>query len=420
MELTKEIHDFLLTDAVERFLKYVRIWTTSDESAETVPTTKNQFDLGKVLVEELTELKLKNIIHDDLGFVYADLPPSPGYENKTPIGLLAHLDTSPAVSGKDVKPVIHRNYDGKNIRYAQDPELVLTPEDSPPLAEYIGMDIITSEGNTLLGADNKAGIAEIMAACAAWQKYPELTHGPIVICFTIDEETGKGIDNVNKDKLPETCYTVDGGQMGELEYECFDAWLAQIKFKGLSVHPGYAKNKMINAIQIATRFFSDFPEAESPEHTEEREGYFHLSKLQGSAEEGSARMIIRDFKLENNERRLEFIKKLKDAYEIRYPGLIIEIKFTHQYQNMQKYIEKNQKIIDLAHKAIEKVGLEVRVHPIRGGTDGARLSAKGILTPNIFSGGSLFHSRKEHIPTLALQKASETLLYLGELWATEK
>jgi len=420
MELTKEIHDFLLTDAVERFLKYVRIWTTSDESAETVPTTKNQFDLGKVLVEELTELKLKNIIHDDLGFVYADLPPSPGYENKKPIGLLAHLDTSPAVSGKDVKPVIHRNYDGKNIRYAQDPELVLTPEDSPPLAEYIGMDIITSEGNTLLGADNKAGIAEIMAACAAWQKYPELTHGPIVICFTIDEETGKGIDNVNKDKLPETCYTVDGGQMGELEYECFDAWLAQIKFKGLSVHPGYAKNKMINAIQIATRYFSDFPEAESPEHTEEREGYFHLSKLQGSAEESSARMIIRDFKLENNERRLEFIKKLKDAYEIRYQGLIIEIKFTHQYQNMQKYIEKNQKIIDLAHKAIEKVGLEVRVHPIRGGTDGARLSAKGILTPNIFSGGSLFHSRKEHIPTLALQKASETLLYLGELWATEK
>ncbi len=420
MELTKEIHNFLLTDAVERFLKYVRIWTTSDESAETVPTTKNQFDLGKVLVEELTHLKLINIDHDDLGFVYADLPPSPGYERIKPIGLLAHLDTSPAVSGKDVKPVIHRNYNGKNITFVQDSELILSPDDSPPLREYIGMDIITSEGDTLLGADNKAGIAEIMAACAAWQKYPDLTHGPIVICFTIDEETGRGIDNVNKDKLPETCYTVDGGQMGELEYECFDAWLAQIKFKGLSVHPGYAKNKMINAIQIATGFFSDFPEAEFPEHTEEREGYFHLSKLQGTAEEATARMIIRDFKVENNERRLEFVKNLKNTYEIRYPGLTIEIKFTHQYQNMQKYIEKNQKIIDLAHKAIEKAGLEVRVHPIRGGTDGARLSAIGILTPNIFSGGSLFHSRKEHIPTLALQKASETLLYLGELWATEK
>jgi tripeptide aminopeptidase len=420
MELTKEILEFLLTKTVENFLKYVKIWTTSDESAETVPTTKNQFDLGKVLVEELTDLKLLNIIHDDLGFVYADLPPSPGYENINPIGLLAHLDTSPAVSGKDVKPVIHRNYDGKNITYVQDPELVLTHDDSPPLGEYIGMDIITSEGDTLLGADNKAGIAEIMAACAAWQKYPDLHHGPIVICFTIDEETGRGIDNVNRDKLPETCYTVDGGKMGELEYECFDAWLAQIKFKGLSVHPGYAKNKMINAIQIATRFFSDFPESESPEHTEEREGYFHLSKLQGTAEEATARMIIRDFKEENNERRLEFVKNLKNTYEIRYPGLTIEIKFTHQYQNMQKYIEKNQKIIDLAHKAIEKAGLEVRVHPIRGGTDGARLSAKGILTPNIFSGGSLFHSRKEHIPTLALQKASETLLYLGELWATEK
>jgi tripeptide aminopeptidase len=420
MELTKEIQDFLLKDTVDRFLKYVKIWTTSDESAETVPTTKNQFDLGKILVEELTELNLENISHDKFGFVYADLPPSKGYEKVKPIGLLAHMDTSPAVSGKDVKPVFHRNYDGKNITYSQDPDLVLTHEDYPPLGEYIGMDIITSEGDTLLGADNKAGIAEIMAVCAAWQKHPELLHGPIVICFTIDEETGKGIDSVNTDKLPETCYTVDGGQMGELEYECFDAWLAQIKFKGLSVHPGYAKNKMINAIQVANRFFSDFPESESPEHTEEREGFFHLTKLQGSAEEASARMIIRDFKLQNNERRMEFVKNLKNTYEIRYPGLAIEIKFTHQYQNMQKYIEKNQRIIDLAHHAIQKAGMEVNVHPIRGGTDGARLSAKGILTPNIFSGGALFHSRKEHIPTLALQKAAETLLYLAELWATEK
>ena len=279
MELTKEIQDFLLTDAVDRFLRYVKIWTTSDLSAETVPTTKIQFDLGKVLVKELTDLKLKNIVHDEFGFVYADLPPSTGYEKVKPFGLLAHMDTSPAVSGKDVKPVIHRNYDGKNINYPKDPDLILTHGDSPALGEYLGMDIITSEGDTLLGADNKAGIAEIMSACAAWQKYPELTHGPIIICFTVDEEAGKGIDKADMEKLPETCYTVDGGQMGEFEYECFDAWRAQFKFKGLSVHPGYAKNKMINAIQIATRFFSDFPESESPEHTEKREGYFHLSKL---------------------------------------------------------------------------------------------------------------------------------------------
>ncbi len=420
MAISKEIQEFLLNDAVERFLKYVKIWTTSDENVESVPSTKIQLDLGKVLVDELKSLNLEDIIQDEFGFVYAYLPPSRGFEKVKTIGLLAHLDTSPAASGKDVKPVIHRDYDGKEITFIQDKEFKLTPSDSPNLEEYIGLDIITSEGDTLLGADDKAGIAEIMAACGAWQKFPELKHGPIVICFSPDEEIGIGIKKVNEKKLPKICYTVDGGELGELEFECFDAWRASFKFKGLSVHPGYARNLMINAIQIATRFFSEIPEAESPEHTEEREGYFHLTQLQGKAEEAKARMIIRDFEVDNNQRRMDYLKNLKNTYEIRYPGLKIELNFLHQYQNMLKFIEKKQKIVDLAKQAIEKASVEVKIHPIRGGTDGAQLSVKGILTPNIFTGGQLAHSRKEYIPTLALQKAAEVLIYLAELWTLEK
>ena len=416
MGLSKEIQEFLLNDVVERFLTYVKVWTSSDENVETIPSTKCQFDLGKLLVEELIALNVEDVIHDEYGFVYAYLPPSEGFEKKTPIGLLAHLDTYYGVSGKDVKPVIHRNYDGSVIKFAQDKGLKLHFDDSPALEKYIGLDIITSEGDTLLGTDDKAGIAEIMTACAAWNKYPELKHGPISICFTPDEETGLGITKVDEKRLPKICYTVDGGEMGELEYECFDAWRATFKFKGLSVHSGYAKNKMINAIQIASRFFSELPEAESPQHTEKREGFYHLTKLQGIAEEATAKVIIRDFVEKHNQRRIEYIKKLKDAYEVRYPGLEIQVDFLHQYQNMIKFLENKQIIIDLAKQAIENSGLETIMHPIRGGTDGSKLSAKGILTPNIFAGGLLFHSRKEHIPTLALQKASEVIIHLAQLW----
>ncbi len=420
MELSKDIQEFLLNNAIQRFLKYVKVWTTSDENVESFPTTKNQLDLGKQLVEELKALNLENIVQDDYGFVYAYLPPSKGFEKVQPIGLLAHIDTAPAVSGKDVKPIIHENYNGGKIKFNLDTDLTLDWNDSPILEEYIGLDIITSGGNTLLGADDKAGIAEIMAACAAWEKFKQLKHGPVFIIFTPDEETGLGIKNVDKKKIPEICYTVDGGEMGKLEFECFDAWRVDIRFKGLNVHPGYAKNKMINAIQIATRFFSELPESESPENTEEREGFFHLTKLSGRAEETKARMLIRDFKLKINQRRMDYLRSLKQTYEIRYPGLKIELNFSHQYQNMYKYIEKKPLVINLAKEAIEKAGLEVKIHPIRGGTDGARLSAEGIITPNIFSGGHLFHSRKEFIPTLALQKAAEVLIYLADLWTKEK
>lgn len=416
MELTKEIQEFLLYNALERFLRYVKIWTTSNEKSDSIPSTKNQLELGKILVEELKKLNLEDVVHDDLGFIYGYLPPSQGYENTKTIGLIAHLDTSPAVSGKDVKPVIHKNYNGTEIRFAQNPKLSLTINDSPNLEEYIGLDIITSQGDTLLGADDKAGIAEIVTTLAAWKKFPELKHSPIKICFTPDEEIIRGIHKIDKEKLPEVCYTVDGSKMGELEIECFDAWRAIIKFKGLNMHPGYAKNLMINAIHIACRFLSELPEAETPEHTEEREGFFHVNKLQGTSEEANATLIIRDFELKNNQRRTDYLKNLKKLYELRYPGLKIELDFIHQYNNMLKYLEKDKIVIDLAKKAIDLAGLEVKLHSIRGGTDGTILSEKGIPTPNIFTGGELFHSRKEYIPTLALQKAAEVLIYLGYLW----
>ena len=421
MELTKDIQDFLLNNALERFLRYVKVWTTSDIESDSIPSTDNQLELSKILVEELEKLELEDIFQDDVGFVYGYLPPSQGCENTKAIGLIAHLDTSPAVSGKNVKPVIHKNYDGSEIKFTQNKKLTLSIIDSPNLEDYIGLDIITSQGDTLLGADDKAGIAEIMAACAAWKKFSELKHGPLVVCFAPDEETGKGVINkVDKKRLPDVCYTLDGGEMGELENECFDAWRAEINFKGLNVHPGKAKNLMINAGHIACRFLSELPEAESPEHTEEREGFFHLNKLEGKAEKAFARILIRDYESKNNERRMDYLKNLKNSYEIRYPGLEIDLNFRNQYKNMLRYLEKDKIIIDLAKKAIELAGLEVKLKSIRGGTDGAQLSEIGIPTPNIFTGGELFHSRKEYIPTFALQKAAEVLLYLAHLWTLQK
>ncbi|MBY9018849.1 MAG: peptidase T [Candidatus Lokiarchaeota archaeon] len=420
MNLSVEVQDYILNDVIERFLRYVKVWTTSDDESSTKPSSSNQLELAKILVEELKELDLENIILDKFGYVYADLPPSMEFEKAQPIGLIAHLDTSNAVSGEDVKPIVHKNYQGGPIKLPNVEDLYITLEDAPELEEYIGLDIITSSGDTLLGADDKAGIAEIMTACKIWQKYPEFKHGPITICFTPDEEIGKGTDNINKSRLPEACYTLDGGKMGELEYECFDAWKATFKFIGLSVHPGHAKNKMINAIHIASRFFSNIPESESPEHTEEREGFFHLSDLKGNEEAATAKLLIRDHDSEKNKRRIDYIKSLKNTFEVLYPGLKIEIDLLHQYKNMLFYLEKDKHVIEIAKKAIEESGLEVDSPAIRGGTDGARLSEMGIPTPNIFGGGSLFHSRKEFIPTLGLLKATEVILNLAHLWSLEQ
>ena len=416
MNLSQEIQKLLKEEVTERFLKYVKIWTTSDENSQKNPSSKNQFELGKILLKELKKLKLKDVIHDKYGYVYASLPASKGCEKIPLIGFISHLDTSPAVSGKDIKPVIHKNYDGSVIMFAKNDDLMLSIKDSPQLKDYIGADIITSQGDTLLGADDKAGIAEITTACTIWKKYPEITHGNIVICFTPDEEIGRGTQKIKKKKLPQFCYTIDGSEMGQLELECFDAWSVKIKFVGLNVHPGYAKNLMINAIHIASRFFSELPKEEAPEKTENREGFYHLDYLSGTEEEAKANLIVRDFDIKNNQKRLTFLNNLKEKYEKEYPGLRIEMISAHQYENMLTFLEKEKKIVDFAKKAIEQAGLEVKMHSIRGGTDGARLCAIGIKTPNLFAGGLLFHSRKEYIPTIALQKGTEVILYLSNLW----
>jgi tripeptide aminopeptidase len=414
--ISEEIKEFLHKEALNRFLRYVQVWTTSDEHSDSNPSTQNQLALGKMLASELMDLNLEKVVHDEYGYVYGNFPASVGLEEVKPIGYIAHIDTSPAVSGKNVKPVIHKNYDGSAIKFASNPDIKLTTEDSPNLTKYIGLDIVTSEGDTLLGADDKAGVAEIMATCAAWRKYPELKHGPIIVCFTPDEEVGRGTLKINKERLPDFCYTLDGSEMGEFEFECFDAWKAKIKFTGLSVHPGYAKNLLINAIHIASRYLSEIPDFESPEHTEEREGFYFLSELNGKVEEANAILIIRDYEEKNNLKRMAYLQKLGELYEFKYPGLKVNIEFLHQYKNMLRFIESSQQVVDMAKKAIEMAGLDIKIHSIRGGTDGARLSEMGIPTPNIFSGGLLFHSRKEHIPTLALQKASEVLIYLAEVW----
>ncbi|MBN1802109.1 MAG: peptidase T [Candidatus Lokiarchaeota archaeon] len=417
MELSKEIQTFLLKETVKRFCDYVKIGTSSSKNSSTIPSTSNQIEFGKILVKELIDLGLKNVIQDEFGYVYANVPASNGLEHFEPIGFIAHLDTSPAVSGENVVPVIHENYDGREILFSKNQDLSLSIKDSHQLEDYIGLDIITSQGNTLLGADDKAGIAEIVTACAAWKKYKELKHGPIVVCFTPDEEIGKGTIKINKDYLPKICYTMDGSEMGKLEIECFDAWNVTIEFRGLSVHPGHAKGLMVNAIHLASRFLAEIPESESPERTEGREGFYHLSKLSGTEERAIADIIIRDYEENNNQKRMEHLKTMKSKYEQNYKGLQIDLNFSHQYQNMKSFLEKEEKAIDMAKKAIEQAGIDVNVHSIRGGTDGAALSAQGIPTPNIFAGGLLFHSKKEYIPTLALQKATEVILNLARLWS---
>ncbi|MHA1219299.1 MAG: peptidase T [Candidatus Heimdallarchaeaceae archaeon] len=418
MEISKEVQDFIQENVLERFLRYIPVDTTSSDETGTHPSTPEQLELGRMLKEELLELGLENVIHDEYGYVYADLPASQGYEDAPSISFLAHIDTSQAASGKNVKYQINKNYDGSDITFPNDDKLTITVDESPELQEMIGLDIITASGDTLLGADDKAGIAEIMTAATVWKKYPELKHGHIVICFTPDEEIGEGTLKIDMEKMNQLkCgYTLDGGVMGELETECFDAWKAEIEFIGLSVHPGYAKNKMINAIDVAARFFSQIPEFETPERTEKREGFYHLYDLKGGAEKAEAKMILRDFNEEENKRRMEYLQSLKDTFENLYRGLEVKLEFTHSYENMMKFIGSYPEVVEKAEKAIIAAGLEVNLSAIRGGTDGAKLSAKGLPTPNLFAGGMLLHSRKEYIPTKAMQKATEVILLIANNW----
>lgn len=413
--IKSEVRAFLLKEAKERFLRYVQIDTPSDPESSSHPSSVHQFELARLLKAELSRLGLADVALDDHGYVYATLPASPDSQGP-PITLCSHLDTSPAEKGTGVKPVIHENYQGGDIHFPANPKLELNPELSPALLHFVGQNIITADGRTLLGADDKAGLAEIMAALAALQQF-ELLHPELRIVFTPDEEIGQGADLIDMERTGEFGYTIDGGMLGELEQECFDAWVARLVFHGKNIHPGYAKGKLINAGAIAARFVAALPEDQTPEHTEKREGFYHLTDFQGTENSARAQFILRDFDKANNEIRVEVLKKLVHLFELRYPGLRIDLSLKEQYKNMHEVLVNYPKVTTYARQAVEAAGLSVIEKPIRGGTDGARFSFMGMPTPNIFTGGLMFHSKTEWIPEIALQKAAEVILHLCRLWA---
>ncbi|MCB2199208.1 peptidase T [bacterium] len=416
--ISDEIRQFVQDEVRDRFLRYVQVYTTSDENNPNTPSTERQWDLLKILKAECEELGLSDVSLSEFGYVYATLKPSEGVDAPV-FGLLAHVDTSPDQPGENVKPRRIENWDGSTITYPDDPELTLTTNDSPELAEFVGETIITASGKTLLGADDKAGVAEIMASMAAFKKYPELKHGEIRVIFTPDEEIGRGTVKIDEDKLPKFCYTLDGGYPGELEDENFDAWRVDLKVKGIGVHPGYAKDKMINAVAVTSRLVAMLPEWMTPEHTEKREGFIHVVQVSGDFENASMTAIIRDFEEEGNKEKVEYVQQLARLFEKRYPGLEIEVEVSHQYQNMRDIVRETPEVVDIAERAMIDAGVKVIRKSIRGGTDGARLTQLGHPTPNIFAGGLLFHSRREWVAESSLRKAAEVVLYLAKHW-TEK
>ena len=409
------VQTFLFNEARERFLKYVQIDTTSDPNSGTHPSSEGQLDLARLLVTDLSVIGLADITLDDHGYVYATLPASADSKGP-PITFCSHFDTSPAETGNNVKPVIHENYQGGEIRFSADSRLRLNPEQCPELLSFIGQNIITADGRTLLGADDKAGLAEIMAALAGLQQF-NLVHPELRIVFTPDEEIGRGADLVDLKRMGRFGYTIDGGMIGELEEECFNALEAALVFNGKNIHPGYAKNKMINAAAIAARFVAAIPEAQTPEHTEKREGFYHLTHFYGTENNAKIQFILRDFDMANNQKRAALLKNLVALFELRYPGLKVELDLKEQYRNMREVLVNYPKVTAYARQAIEAAGLSVIEKPIRGGTDGARFSFMGIPTPNIFTGGMMFHSKTEWIPEIALQKAAEVIVHLCRLWA---
>jgi tripeptide aminopeptidase len=401
-----------------RFLDYVRFHTTSDPEADSSPSSTCQLELARHLAEELHELGLQAVAVDESGYVYATLPASAGVAAPS-ITFCAHMDTSPAVSGEGVVPILHENYDGRTLRFPHDPGLALSPMENPELLKYMGQGLITASGDTLLGADDKAGLAEIMTALDALIHFPDLPHPELRIVFTPDEEVGRGTAHINPNRLGRYGYTIDGGEMGQLEAECFDAWSAHLIFAGYNIHPGYAKDKMVNAIAIASRFMAALPEAQTPEHTADREGFYHLANLKGDESRAEATLYLRDYEAAANRDRIAFLKKQVELFELRYPGLSIKLEQTRQYRNMRSVLDQHPLVTELAQEAYVLAGVAVMEHAVRGGTDGASLSFMGMPTPNLFAGGLNFHSKTEYIPVIALQKACEVILNLGLLWSKE-
>ncbi len=409
-----EIKDF---QVAENFTKYVQIDTQSDVNSPTVPSTEKQKNLSRVLVEELLALGISDAHLDEKGYVYATIPSNS--TKKVPvICFCSHVDTSPDSSGTDVKPLIHKNYQGQDLVLPDDQEVVIRFAEHPDLKEQIGNDIVTASGKTLLGADDKAGVAEIMDAARLLMKHPEIKHGDIKILFTPDEEIGRGVDHVDLKKLgADYGYTMDGEKAGTLEDETFSADGVQLKIDGISIHPGYAKGKMINALKIAADIIENLPKDRlSPETTSGKEGFVHPTSMSGSVEEAQVNFIIRDHdsqKLAIHEAELEAIVKKVIA---NYTGAKYSFKVSEQYRNMKEVLDQHPRVVDIAMMGIERAGMKAIKRSIRGGTDGSRLSFMGLPCPNIFAGGHAFHGKQEWVSVQDMQKAVLTILHIAALW----
>ncbi len=403
---------------VERFLRYIKIDTESARKSDTYPSTLKQLDLAKLLTEELKALGLADASTDKYGYVTATLPANIEDENIPVVGLLAHMDTSPDLSGKDVNPQFVEDYDGGTVILNAEKGITMSPEEFPDLKKYIGKTLITTDGTTLLGADDKAGIAEIMTAIAYLLDHPEIKHGTIKIGFTPDEEVGSGVDFFDVEKFgADFAYTVDGGEVGEVQFENFNAAGAELIIHGRNVHPGKAKLKMRNALLIGMELNDLLPVFERPEFTEKYEGFFHIYQFGGTVEEASMAYIIRDHDREKFEAKKALLESAVRFINEKYGDEVIEFTLEEQYFNMRERVEPHPQIMQTAIEAIKAVGLTPKIDPVRGGTDGSRLSYMGLPTPNIFTGGHYGHGKYEFIPTFAMEKAVEVLVKLAELIA---
>ena len=401
---------------IERFLKYVKVATESDPKNNKCPSSDIQWDLANLIVEDLKELGLKDISLDENCYIMATLPANCEDEIPT-IGFIAHMDTAPTYNGIGVNPKIVEKYKGGDIVLNNELNIVLSPKDFSHLNNYIGQDLIVTDGKTLLGADDKAGIVEIIEAVKYLQEHPEIKHGEIKIGFTPDEEIGRGANYFDVEKFNcKFAYTVDGGELGELEYENFNAASAVIKIKGRDIHPGTAKNSMINSIIIAMELNSMLPNEQRPEHTENYEGFFLLNDMKGTVENTTMNYIIRDHSMKKFNEKKNLIKAIVMYLQVKYKDAEIEIEVKDSYYNMREKIEPVMYIVDLAKKSMEELGIEPHIRPIRGGTDGARLSYKGLPCPNLFTGGHNFHGKYEYCSLNTMQKAMQTILNLIELW----
>ena len=400
---------------LERFLRYVQYDTQSDENSATYPSTSKQLVLLRDLASELRTIGLADAAIDEHGYVTATVPSTSG-KAVPAIGFIAHVDTSPEVTGANVKPLVHTRWDGRDIVLPDDPSAVLRASDSAPLADRVGDDIVTASGTTLLGADNKAGVAEIVTAADYLVQHPEIAHGPVRIAFTPDEEVGRGTQYFDVQRFGATyAYTMDGSTRGELEFESFSADAMTVTFTGFNTHPGYAKNQLVNAIKAVGDFLAQLPRDMSPERTDGYDGFVHPYVLQGGVEKASVRFIIRDFRTAALKDKEQLVERLARDAAARWEAKV-DIAIEEQYRNMREVLDGHRHVVDYAREAIRRAGMEPRERPIRGGTDGSKLSFMGLPTPNIFAGEHNFHSRLEWVSVQDMEKAVEVIVHLARIW----